>query len=74
MFYLFIVSLYAYLLRLFSSSQRSWLQIQGPGFDSWRKQIFWELVGLERGPFSLVAKTEELLERKNSGSNLGDWY
>jgi hypothetical protein len=39
-----------------------------PGFDSWRYQIFWEIVGLERGPFSLVRITEELLERKNSGS------
>jgi hypothetical protein len=28
-------------------------------------------VGLERGPFSLVRITEELLERRNSGSSLG---
>jgi hypothetical protein len=27
-------------------------------------------VGLERGPFSLVSTTEELLERKSSGSDL----
>jgi hypothetical protein len=27
-------------------------------------------VGLERGPLSLVSTTEELLERKNSGSGL----
>jgi hypothetical protein len=27
-------------------------------------QIFWEVVGLERGPISLVSATEELLERK----------
>jgi hypothetical protein len=27
-------------------------------------------VGLERGPFSLVSTTEELLERKSSGSGL----
>jgi hypothetical protein len=42
----------------------------GPGFDSLRYQIFWEVVGLERGPLSLVSKTEELLERKSSGSSL----
>jgi hypothetical protein len=33
---------------------------RGPGFDS---RIFWEVVGLERGPLSLVRITEELLER-----------
>jgi hypothetical protein len=27
-------------------------------------QIFWEVVGLERGPLSLVRTTEELLESK----------
>jgi hypothetical protein len=40
---------------------------RGPGFDSWRFQIFWEAVGLERGPLSLVRTTEELLGRNNSG-------
>jgi hypothetical protein len=39
-----------------------------PGFESWRYQIFWEVVGLERGPLSLVRITEELLEWKSSGS------
>jgi hypothetical protein len=34
-----------------------------PGFDSRRHQIFWKVVGLERGPLSLVSITEELLER-----------
>jgi hypothetical protein len=38
-----------------------------PGFDSRLYQIFW-VVGLERGPLSLVSITEELLERKSSGS------
>jgi hypothetical protein len=38
------------------------------GFDSRRYQIFWEVVGLERGPLSLVRITEELIERKSSGS------
>jgi hypothetical protein len=41
-----------------------------PGFDSRHYQIFWEVVGLEWGPLSLVSTTEELLERKNSGSGL----
>jgi hypothetical protein len=35
-----------------------------------RYQIFWEVVGLERGPLSLVSTTEELLERKRSCSSL----
>jgi hypothetical protein len=35
----------------------------GPGFDSRRYQILWEVVGLERGPLSLVRIIEELLER-----------
>jgi hypothetical protein len=43
---------------------------RGPGFDSWRYQIFWEIVGLERGPLSLVSIIEELLEWKSSGSGL----
>jgi hypothetical protein len=34
----------------------------GPGFDSRRYQIFWEVVGLERGALSLVRIIEELLE------------
>jgi hypothetical protein len=55
---------------LWSSGLSSWLQIQSFGFDSRRYQIFWEVVGLERGPLSLVSTTEELLERKCSGSEL----
>jgi hypothetical protein len=55
---------------LWSSSQSSWLQTQRSGFDSWRYQIFWEVVGLERGPLSIVSTIEELLERKSSGSDL----
>jgi hypothetical protein len=43
---------------------------RGPGFDSRRYLIFWEVVGLERTPLILVRAIEELLERKNSGSNL----
>jgi hypothetical protein len=41
---------------------------RGPGFDSRRYQIFWDVVGLERGPLSLVSITKELLEWKSSGS------
>ena len=32
------------------------------GFDSRRYQIFWVVMGLERGPLSLVMSIEELLE------------
>jgi hypothetical protein len=39
------------------------------GFDYWRYQIFWEVVGLEQGPLSLVS-TVELLGRKGSDSGL----
>jgi hypothetical protein len=41
---------------------------RGPGFDSRRYHIFWEVVVLERGPLSLVRIIEELLEWKSSGS------
>jgi hypothetical protein len=40
----------------------------GPGFVSRCYHIFWEVVGLERGPFSLVSITEKLLEWKSRGS------
>jgi hypothetical protein len=53
-----------------SSGQSSWLQIQRSGFDSRCYQIFLEVVGLERGPLSLVSKIEELLGKKSSGSGL----
>jgi hypothetical protein len=55
---------------LWSSGQSSWLQIQMSGFVSRRYQIFWEVVGLERRPLSLVSTIEELIERKNWGSCL----
>jgi hypothetical protein len=45
-------------------------RFRGPGFDSRRYQIFWEVVCLERGPLSLVRIIEELLELKSSGSGL----
>jgi hypothetical protein len=46
------------------------LVARGPGSDSRCYQIFWEVVGLERGPLSLVRITDELLEGKSSGSSL----
>jgi hypothetical protein len=58
---------------LWSSGQSSWLQIQRSEFDSWRYQTFWDVVGLEWGPLSLVSTIEELLERRISGSGLENW-
>jgi hypothetical protein len=57
-------------LPLWSSGQSSWLRIQRFRFDSRCYQIFWEVVGLERGSLSLVSTAEELLVRKSSGSGL----
>jgi hypothetical protein len=55
---------------LFYLCQSSCLQIKISECVSLRYQIFWEVVGLERGPLSLVSTTEELLDRKISGSGL----
>jgi hypothetical protein len=46
-----------------SSGQSVWLQIRRPGFDSQHYQKK-KVVGLERGPLSLMSTTEELLDRK----------
>jgi hypothetical protein len=46
------------------------VQIHSSGFDSRCYKIFWEIVGLERSPLSLVSTTEELLGRKSIGSRL----
>jgi hypothetical protein len=53
---------------LWSSSQSSWLQIRRSlvRFPVLQKKV----VGLERGPLSLVSATEELLGRNSSGSGL----
>jgi hypothetical protein len=55
---------------LWSSGQSSWLQIQRSGFDSRLYQTFRQVVGLERGPLSLVSTIEELLERNSGGWGL----
>jgi hypothetical protein len=55
---------------LWFSGQSSLLQIQMSGFDSLHYQIFWKVVGLERGPLSLVSTIEELLGRKSSSFGL----
>jgi hypothetical protein len=55
---------------LWPSDQSSCLQKQRSRFDSRLYQIFWEVVGLERGPLSLVSTIEELLGRKCSGYGL----
>jgi hypothetical protein len=65
-----LISLLKYWPPLWSSGQSSWLHTQRSGFDSWRYQSFWEVVGLEWGPLSLVSIMEELLEWKSSGSGL----
>jgi hypothetical protein len=57
-------------LPLWSRGQSSWLQIQRSGFDSRRYQIFWKVLGLKRGPLSLMSTIEQLLERKSSSSGL----
>jgi hypothetical protein len=69
------IRVYMYRPLLWSSDQSSWLEIQRSGFDSCPYKIFWEVVGPERGPFSLVSTIEELLGRKSSGSCLetGDY-
>jgi hypothetical protein len=55
---------------LWSSGHSSWLEIQRSGLDTRRYQIFWEVMGLERGPLSFVSTTEKLLGRKHSRSGL----
>jgi hypothetical protein len=59
----FILSYITKGLPLWSSGQSSWLQIRRPGFDSRHYQKK-KVVGLERGPLSLVSTTEEILDRK----------
>jgi hypothetical protein len=65
-----LLFLYSLWPQLWSSGQGSLLQIQRSGFYSRRYQIVWQVVGLKRGPLSLLGTTEEILERKSSGSGL----
>jgi hypothetical protein len=51
---------------LWSNGQSSRLQIQRSRFHSRRYQIPWEVVGLQRGPPSLMSTTEELLRKKKN--------
>jgi hypothetical protein len=48
---------------LWSNGQSCWLQIQRSRVRFRRYQIFLEVVGLERGPLSLMRIIEKLLER-----------
>jgi hypothetical protein len=43
---------------------------RGSRFESRRYQIFWEVVGLERGPHSLVNIIKELFEWKSRAPSL----
>jgi hypothetical protein len=42
-------------------------RFRSPGLDSRRYQIFWEVLGQQRGKLSLISITEKLLELKSSG-------
>jgi hypothetical protein len=46
---------------------------RGSGSIPCATTFFWEVVGLERGPLSLVSTTEELIGRKSSCSRLESW-
>jgi hypothetical protein len=59
--------IYVYGPLLWPSGQSSWLQNQKSGFDFQCYQIFWEVVGLRRGPLSLVITIEKLLGINSSG-------
>jgi hypothetical protein len=48
-------------------------QPRGPGFDSRRRQIFWVVNGLERGPLSPREDKWGATWKKSSGSGLENW-
>jgi hypothetical protein len=54
------VHAYAIVENFVPLGQSFWLQIQRFGFDSRRYQILWDVVGLERGPLSLVNTFDRL--------------
>jgi hypothetical protein len=68
--YIYIDDIYIYRLPLWFSGQSSWLQIQRSVLDSRNYHIFWEVVGLQRGPLSLVSTIEELFGIKSTGSGI----
>jgi hypothetical protein len=68
--YLITKSVHSNWLPLWSSGRVPSYRSRGPRFDSQHYQIFWEAVGLERGPPRLVSTTEELLATKSSSSGL----
>jgi hypothetical protein len=43
---------------------------RGPGFHSRRYHIFWEVVGLQRGPLNIVSIFEDLFEWKVAAPGL----
>jgi hypothetical protein len=43
---------------------------RGSGIDSQRYQMFWKIVGLERGPLSLVRITEEIFKWETAAPGL----
>jgi hypothetical protein len=61
------VSFYTWTV-LWSSGQSSAYRSRGPGFDSRRYQMFWGVMGLERGPLSLMRIIEELFQGTSSSS------
>jgi hypothetical protein len=67
---IYVICVFLCVVSYCSTNASSWLQIQRSGFHSLRYQILWEVVGLERGPLSLVSTTQELRGRKSSGSGL----
>jgi hypothetical protein len=59
---------------LLCSGQSSCIQIQRSGLDSRRYQIFWEVVGLEQGPLSVVKITEKLFQGNGGSVALTTWH
>jgi hypothetical protein len=55
---------------LWSSHESSWLQTKRSRVQSRRYRNFRKILGLERGPLSLVRINEKLLGRKISGFGL----
>jgi hypothetical protein len=64
-FYLKYVYIYIYIYTyILTAPLAQWSEFLATDADSRHYQIFREVMGLERGPLSLVSTTEELLDRK----------